>query len=358
MARNNYTIRSKPVEENDLVLARTDSFYFLEFVEYAKDIFDSTKIKSKPSVIFYTEDAINKVILDYSLASPEDKLFLKTFFAKMSVDEAFSLNGGQYLDDTIAVDADISSSLKFKKFSEDLVFAEVVSSTNKDANVDQYILNYFINTPQLSKASSLQESTDTKIKALISRNPKYTAKPLLYLGYQPGDIIEIISPSSQNNTKKFIVSDAAFINDKEVIYLENANDMVEENLTGKIVLINLYINSKVSITDQAILDNSNTELGCAVDSANGIRLPYQTQKQAAIRGSNYVWVAGSCTDTTTNLNQSITTSLTSVDAQYAAQAQEIFDSNVAFLKNSLNVTNSDALSAFFKKKIKTIITIN
>lgn len=350
MARtNNYTIRTKPVEENDLVLARTDSFYFLELVEYAKDLFDSTKIRSKPSIIFYTENSTNKVILDYSLANDEDKLFLKAFFAKMGVDETFNIINGQYLDDTVSIDADVSSVLKFKKYSEDLVFAEVTSTTNKDTNVDQYILNYFINTPQLTKAASLQASPDTKIKALVSRNPKYTAKPLVYLGYQPGDIIEIICPTSLNNTKKFTVSDAGFINDKEVIYLENANDMIEESLIGKMVIINLYLYSKISSTDIGSL-NQNNDLGCAIDSANEIRLPYQTQKQASLRGEQYAWVAGSCTNTTINLNGSVTTSLTSVDSAYAIKAQEIYDANLALLKNSINVTENDALTAFFKKK--------
>lgn len=357
MFRNNKVIRTRPVEQSDLVLARTDTFYFLEFVEYTKDIFDSTKIRSKPTVIFYTEDAVNKVIIDYTLASGEDRLFLRAFFARMAVDEAFSLTNGQYLDDTISVDADVSSSLKFKKFTEDLVFAEVVSTTSKDSSLDQYVSNYFINTPQLTKAGTLQESTDTKIKALVSRNPKYTSKPLLFLGYQPGDVIEILCPESQNNTKKFIVEDAAFLNDKEVIYLEQATNMVTENLTGKMGIVNLYVPSKVNINTVSEIDNS-TDLGCAIDSANSISLPYQTKKQATLRGEQYVWIKGTCSDSTINLNGAVTNSLTSVDSVYAAQAQEIFDTNVAYLKNGLNINESDALTAFFKKKTITDSTSN
>lgn len=350
MFRNNKIVRGKPSElQQELVLARTDTFYFLEFVEYTKDIFDSTKIRSKPTVIFYTENSVSKAILDYTLASPEDKLFLKAFFTRMGLDEAFNLTNGEYLDDTVSVNANISSSLKFKKFTENLVFAEVVSSTNKDANVDQYTLNYFINTPQLSKANVLQESPETKIKAIVSRNPKYTAKPVLFLGYQPGDIIEILCPDSSNNGKKFIVADAGFLNDKEVIYLDRANDMITENLTGKISIVNLYVLNKNQTVNLSTIDNS-TKLGCCVDSANAAYLPYQTKKQCSLRGDGFTWVEGNCSDTTINLNQSVSNTLTSVDSAYAAEAQATYDKSLALLKSSLNINSSDALTAFFKKK--------
>jgi hypothetical protein len=349
MFRNNKVLRNDPIEINDLVLTRSDTFYFCEFAQYTKDLFDSLRVKSKPSVIFYTESSTDCVVLDYSLASAEDKLFLEAFFVNMGVGEAFSLTNGNYVDDTNSVDADVSSSLTFKKIAENLVFAEVVSTTNKDTNVDQYSADFFIGTPQLTKAGSLEQSEKTKIQALVSLNPKSTAKPILFLGYQPGDVIEILCPTSVNNNKKFNVIDAGVINDKEVLYLET-DSITTESLIGKPVIINLYQRSSVEISDVSQLSSDQTTLGCCVEAANNIALPYQTQKQCALRGSSFVWTAGSCSTTNTNLVSTISTNITTTTAQEQA-AQEVFDKNILLLKNSVNDVAYDSLSSFFKKKI-------
>jgi len=349
MFRNNKVLRNDPIEINDLVLTRSDTFYFLEFAQYTKDLFDSLRIKSKPSLIFYTETSVNHVVLDYSLSSKEDKMFIEAFFANMGVEEEFTLTNGSYLDDTNNIEADLSSTLKFKKITESLIFAEVVSTTDKESTVDQYLADFFIGTPQLNKSGNLEESERTKIQALVSLNPKNTAKPILCMGYQPGDVIEILCTSSVNNNKKFTIIDAGIINDKEVLYLETTS-IVSESLIGKAAIINLYQRSNIEISDVNQIATDQTTLGCCNDAGANITLPYHTQKQCLLRGVPFVWKSGSCSDTTTNLTSSVSTA-TSLLPQQTDVAQEVFDKNILFLKNSVNDPQYDQLSSFFKKKI-------
>lgn len=349
MFRNNKFLRNDPIEINDLVLTRSDTFYFLEFAQYTKDLFDSLRIKSKPSVIFYTENSTDCVILDYSLASSEDKLFIQAFFNKMIIGDAFSLTKGDYIDSTNEVEADLSASLTFKRITENLVFAEIVSVTNKDSDVNQYFGNYFIGTPQLTKETDLETSNKTGIQALVSLNPQNTAKPILALGYQPGDVIEILCTSSVNNNKKFKIINAGIINDKEVLYLET-DSIISESLVGIPVIVNLYQLSNIEISDISVIAADQVSLGCCLNSSDNISLPFQTQKQCLLRGSPFVWKRGSCSETTTNLTSSIATNVTTNSIQ-ADITQEVFDKNILLLKQSLNVTDYEQLSSFFKKKI-------
>lgn len=348
MFRNNKILRDDPIEFGDLILTRSDKFYFLEFAEYTKNIFNSLRAKSKPSMIFYTESSVNYVILDYSVASDEDKMFVETFFTKMNVGDAFTVTKGKYVDDVNEVEADLSGSFTFKKISDNMVFAQVVSTTNKDANVNQYGSEYFISTPQLSKASSLQESDDTKIQALLSSNPKSTAKPIFYLGVQPGDILEILHPDSINNNKRYTVVDAAILNDKEVIYL-NSNEIVYESLIGKPVIINLYQYTKKSVSDLSAL-SSDTTLGCCINSELNVALPFHTKNQCTYRGEGFAFKTGSCSDTTIDLNSAITNTTTVAASTVTQNADTIIANNIAALQSGVNYGNIENLTAFLKKK--------
>jgi hypothetical protein len=348
MFRNNKILRDDPVEIGDLILTRSDKFYFLEFAEYTKNIFDSLRVKSKPSMIFYTESSENYVILDYSVASNEDKMFVNAFFTKMNVGDAFTVSKGNYVDDTNEVEADVSGSFTFNKFADNMVFAKVVSTTDKDANVNVYSATYFISTPQLSKATSLQSSSDTKIQALVSSNPKTTAKPIVYLGVQPGDLLEILWPDSVNNNKKYRVVDAAVINDKEVIYLDSS-DIVYESLLGKPVIVNLYQYSKKEVSSLTDL-SSDTTLGCCINSELNVALPFHTANQCTYRGSGFAFKTGLCSDTTINLNAAITNTTTVATSSITENAQEISYNNLQALQYSLPVGTLDNLTAFLKKK--------
>ena len=80
-------------------LARSDVFYYLKFIDYTKELFKAaSNLTAKPTVVFYTEDATNKVILDYSLANTTDKTYLSGFFANLTQTDTFNLTNAGYLD--------------------------------------------------------------------------------------------------------------------------------------------------------------------------------------------------------------------------------------------------------------------
>jgi hypothetical protein len=272
----------------------------------------------------------------------------------MNTGEAFTVSKGKYVDDTIEVDADLSGSFTFKKIADNMVFAQVVSVTNKDSGINQYTAENFISTPQLSKSSDLQESEDTKIQALVSWNPKSTAKPVFYLGAQPGDLLEIYCPGSINDGKRFMINDAAVLNDKEVFYLDT-NSITTESLMGKPAIVNLYQYSKTSVSTLTNL-SEDTGLGCCINSESNVSLPFHTYNQCLYRGNGFVFKSGSCSDTTIDLNASITNTPTVAASVTTENAQAIAQNSFQSLQNTINYGSAsqlENLTAFLKKKTVT-----
>jgi len=305
MNRNN--IRSRRAEEiqlDDLVLARTDKFYFLEFTEYSSDIFNSNSIiSSKPSLVFYIKDAQQHVIIDYSTAKEEDKLYLKGFFAGMIPGTTYQFSNGEYLDEAKNLEADLSSILEFTEYKGDMVFSKISSINNLNSSIDLYSSYYLINTPQVVKTGSLQNTEDTKIQALVFSNPR-TAKPLLWLGYQPGDFIQILNPNSTNNTKLLEIIDVLFINGKEILKLRT-DTIVTENLIGQDTIVNLFIKSKV-IANITNYSNDQTTPDCCVNIVLNIALPQHTELQCVLRGNGFVYNTGNCYGSLKTLTNPIT----------------------------------------------------
>lgn len=292
MYRNNRSTRVPAISLDELVLARTDTFYFLEFIEYNSNIFNANSVvSSKPSAIFYTENAEDRVILDYSLAKNEDKMYLETFFAGMIPGQTFSFTNGEYLEESKSIEANLSSTLEFVEFKGNMIFSKVSSITNQNEAIDLYSAYYFINTPQILKSTSLQDTDDTKIQALVFSNPR-TAKPLLWLGYQPGDYIQILNANSVNNTKVFEILDVLFINGKEILKLKT-DQIVTENLIGQNTIANLFVKSKISATINDYT-NDQTDLGCCVNTTLNVALPQHTELQCALRGNGFLYNSGNC----------------------------------------------------------------
>lgn len=293
MNRSNIrTRRADEIQLDDLVFARSDHFYFLEFTKYSSEIFNTNSvIGSKPSLIFYTKDAEQHVIVDYSLAKSEDKLYLNTFFSGMIPGTTFTFSNGEYLDEARDINANLSSVLEYTEYKTDMIFCKVNSVTDLNSAINLYSAYYFINTPQISKAGSLQNSEDTEIQALVFSNPR-TAKPLLWLGYQPGDYIQILNPNSVNNTLLMEILDVLFINGKEILKLRS-NQIITENLIGQDTIVNLFLKSKIQglLTDYT---NDQTSPGCCVNTALNIALPQHTEIQCALRGGGFVYNNGNC----------------------------------------------------------------
>jgi hypothetical protein len=351
MNNNNITSsRIKDVSLGERVLVRTGTFYFLEFVEYSSDIFNSNStIISKPSLIFYTKDSEQHVIVDYSMATSEDKLYLGSFFSDMIPGVTFQLNNAEYLEETKNIQADLTSVLEFLEFKNNMIFCKVDSITSLNSAVDLYSSYYFLSTPQLEKTGALASTEKTKIPALVFSNPR-TAQPLLWLGYQPGDYIQILNPDSKNNYKVLKIEDVLFVNGKEVLKLQpEYKDQIEaENLIGQNTIVNLFIDSKIDTLTNNYA-NDQTYMGCCINSTLNVALPQHTELQCALRGNGFVYSTGSCYGSLSNLINPITGDPVTTNEDL----QVITDPLSQAMKT---VINPDYLENFYKKKIVTVDT--
>ena len=286
--RNNSQIKKtiSPTSIGDTYkLVRSDVYYFLQFVNYQNELFNTpSALTSKPNVIFYTENAVNKIIIDYSFANETDKTYLKLFFTSMNQTQGISLNTGSYLEENKGIAADITSSLSFNEFKNNYIFATVNNTINKNSATDVYRGEYFINTPQLYSTVGLGQDESSKIVGLVC--PNIGGKYLYSLGLASGDIIEIINSNSENTTKRFKISDYLVLNDKEIVLFEDS-ELISENLTGSPSIVNLFIEPLGTNTNSVKLNLTDTIYGlCAVSS--GIVLKNSTKYQCQLRRGNWV----------------------------------------------------------------------
>jgi len=262
-------------------LARSEVFYYLKFIDYDKELFkDTSNLTAKPTVIFYTENAQNKVIVDYSLANQTDQTYLSSFFANMTQLDTFGLTLGDYLDKS-ELQANVGCSLIFDEFKENKIFARVTSVTNQNSALDVYFGEYFTGTPQLTKVGSLGSASNTVNYALVSVNPN-TNKPLSSLGMIAGDLIEVVNTQSDNNQIKFEITEITTINDKEVLKIKpTTNDIVPslESLLGSSSMLNVYVKGTTTLPQQLTGD-----LGCCYSTTGNIE--NNTEYQCTIRGGD------------------------------------------------------------------------
>ena len=263
-------------------LARSDIFYFLQFINYESELYkNNSPLTSRPNVVFYTENSVNKVILDYSLASFSDKTFLKSFFAGLNQTSGITLSSGSYLEEAKALEADLSSSLTFSEFKNNYVFATVNSTTDKSALADIYYGKYFIDTPQITSGVTLGQNALTKRYALVS--PTVGNKFFTNLGLIVGDVIEVVNPNSQNNSVRFEIMNILSLNDKEIIELNKS--AISENLTGSSSIVNLYIKSNNTSSNLVVNITDTFVDTCLV---NNKPLSNNTKYQCDLRGGAFV----------------------------------------------------------------------
>jgi len=264
-------------------LARSDIFYFLQFINYESELYKNTStLTSKPNVVFYTENSVNKVILDYSLASFSDKTFLKSFFAGLNQTSGITLSGGSYLQEAKALEADLSSSLTFSEFKNNYVFATVNSTTDKSTSTDIYYGTYFIDTPQITSGVTLGQNASTKRYALASPTG-IGNNSLEKLGIIAGDVIEVVNPNSQNNSTRYDVIGTSILNGKNIIELKQS--AISENLIGSPSIVNLYIKSN-NTSANLVVDITDTVLNTCL--INGIQFNNSTKYQCDLRGGTFI----------------------------------------------------------------------
>ena len=244
-------------------LARSDIFYFLQFINYESELYNNTStLTSKPNVIFYTENSVNKVILDYTSSSNTDKNYLKSFFAALNQTSGITLSGGSYLEEAKVLEADLSSSLTFSEFKNNYVFATVNSTTDKSTSTDIYYGKYFIDTPQITSGITLGQNASTKRYALVS--PTGIGNITLEnLGIIAGDVIEVVNPNSQNNSTRYDVVGTLKLNGKNIIELNQS--AISENLTGSPSLVNVYLATK-DIPSSDLYSSDTNLYNCVVNN--------------------------------------------------------------------------------------------
>lgn len=275
-------------------LVRSDVFYYLKFIDFDKELFNSSSnITSKPTIVLYTEDAQDKIILDYSLANETDKTYLKSFFANMTQTDSFGMNNGGYLDKS-ELEANLGCTLTYSAYEDNKIFADVDSVLDQNEALDVYLSDYFTATPQLTKSGNLGTLPTTENYALISVNPN-TNKPLASLGVIVGDLLEVVHLDSSNNQTKFEVTEIVTINEKEVFKLKPAFGSVlpvAESLVGSPSIVNVYTEGKTTKTL-----NLRGDLGCC---SNGVEfIEDNTDYQCSVR-SGFNFTLGSCSSSENN----------------------------------------------------------
>ena len=264
-------------------LARSDIFYFLQFINYESELYkNNSTLISKPNLVFYTENSVNKVILDYTSASITDKNYLKSFFAGLNQISGITLSGGSYLEEAKTLEADLSSSLTFSEFKNNYVFATVNSTTNKSTSADIYYGKYFINTPQITSGITLGQNVLTKRYGLVSPTG-IGSNALENLGIIAGDVIEVVNPNSQNNSIRYTVISSIKLNDKTIIELNQS--AISENLTGSPSIVNLYIESN-NTSENLVANISDTVVNTCL--VNNKPLSNNTKYQCDLRGGVFI----------------------------------------------------------------------
>lgn len=266
--RNNKTTNTPgtlTVKGLEYTLVRDGIFYFIEFINYEKELYKTkSTLSSTPNVVFYNENGTDKVLLDYSSANDTDIAYLDSFFSGMVAGSGFSLTNAAYLQEAKGIEADLTSNLVFKEFKNNYVFAEKISTTSKSDKTDIYRNSLFIDTPQLLAGVSLGFTPLTKSIALIN-NIIDQNSIFQNLGLQIGDIIEIVNKNSNNNSKKIKVINIKTLNDKEII--ETDEPVAVESLVGTPTLIKLYTPGKLKPSETVNLSDQS-ELGCCVKVNN------------------------------------------------------------------------------------------
>ena len=223
--------KSKPQGEGKvLVPVRSGSFYGLNFEQ---NITETSTVKrgivATPTLIF--NDNFTKVKIDFSDYKNVISEDLINSFFKLTLDGVtMNIENAKWKNNTISSKKiDLSGTYIFNEFTNKVVFGNVVSLNNYDANIKRYDKASFTTTPNiiLDFSASQEEKNTTKITNEFGPNSKNSFK---YLGTKIGDYIaftnvdkkyEVINISTDEENKEIIILNGKITN-------ENRKDLITD----------------------------------------------------------------------------------------------------------------------------------
>jgi len=279
-------------EPDQYILVRGGVFHYIQITDNERELFNSDgPLESKPNLVFYTEDAETKVMLDYSGASDKDKTYLQILFKNLNNLSGLSFSNASYLDETKNIDKTFTLDLYFREFKDNILFAKTTTSINSTDLQKVFLGDYFISSPILTPSSaSWSDINAIKNSLVVGVNPN-TKNSLSDYYFQEGDLIEIINLNSQNNNKKFEVLEFTTINNKEVLKLKSK--ATNESLLGSPTLINVYTKAKNKTRASSL---NKTTIGCCYNLTEKKYINNTTEYECDVRSNSlFQFSPGICT---------------------------------------------------------------
>jgi hypothetical protein len=269
-------------------LVRSGVFHFIDVSNDEKDIYtSSTKLESRPNIIYYIEGSETKAMLDYSNASDQDKSYLNILCNNLNNFSGLSLSNAVYLDEKAGIiNKSLVSNLLFREYKNNILFTKVLSSVDSGDINKVFYGDYFIDIPLLTTDSSWSNKTAETYSLIINSNPK-TSVNFDTFSIVPGDLIEIINPNSLNTQQRFEILQYKRLNNKQIIKLKTP--AITENLIGSSTILNFYTKTKTQNFKSLNLDN--TSIGCCQDLKTKKTYDNATEEECNIRTNGVYYYA-------------------------------------------------------------------
>lgn len=347
---NAILINNTQEELDQYVLVRNGVFNYIQILDDERDLFNSNgPLESKPNIVFYTENAETKVMLDYSTASDKDKAFLQILCKNLNDLSGLSLSDASYLNESQNIDKTFNLDLYFRQFKNNILFAKTTTSVDSNDLQKVFEGDYFISTPVLTSNSNWSNTSSVKNSLIVSVNPKAkTTFSSYYL--QEGDLVEIINPNSANNNEKFEVLGYSVLNNKEILKLKTK--AVNENLLGSSTLINIYAKTKNKNRSSNTLDKNT--VGCCYSISKNMYFNNTTEYECDVRSNSlFQFTLGNCVEAKTPTNIS-TITVNSQVIETTKVEYAIFDSST---KEDLYISFNDNKQIMVNNTVSDVILL-
>jgi hypothetical protein len=261
-------------------LVRSGIFHYLEVINDEKDLFtSSSKLESTPNIVYYTEGADTKIMLDYTNASDKDKKYLDILTSNLNDFSGLSLSNAVYLNEKEGiVNKSLATNFLFREFKNNILFGKTTSSVAAGDINKVFLSDYFVDIPNLSTNSVWDDKTSQTVSLITNTNPK-TEINFDKFSINVGDLVEIINPASSNTQNRFEVTEYSTINNKQVITLKTP--AIAENLLGSSTVLNFY--AKTKSENLKSLELNNTIIGCCQDLKTKQLYENATEQECYIR---------------------------------------------------------------------------
>jgi hypothetical protein len=189
--RNSYQNTTNYNQNNNtekLVLVRSNILYGLIFESVKQEkISYNSGITSIPNIIFFNNNT--ECFIDFTNQNNEEiETKVKSFFSKISPGTTFYIFNGEYTDQSLEENGDISGEFVFDEFFKGIIRATVTSVSSLIQNVSRYDKKYFIDTPIISvnAFSNTETKSVTTIRNVFGYNTKNS---FTYMGVSIGDYV-------------------------------------------------------------------------------------------------------------------------------------------------------------------------